>query len=370
MRLFKEAVKKTCNVQQGAHTHPMCECIAGASETQVSVKNCLMQHPHPSVYTDWNIGAVTAALFLWFLASLATSVGTLPMINTYIHWDPSNNTNSSIVVWNRPVVGAYILLTVIALILPIIFAAIQFGGSVAHINSVLNMLMWSVLSILGVGVFNFQTMVGYITYMVHPEQEKELVEMFTDQYRMSLHNCITYVHLLVAAPAIAMVLHLTQQWTEYHTIVNTTLIFSTIFAVDGFAAEMANNWAHHAAETNHIIFGKTPTDAQVTELQKQAVEKHTRLGLLRLFAWIVNAVMLLLLITLAYPMEVGGQHTSSAIFIVIAVVFAAIFLAPDLVREFTDYVSFNSIQFRLYGDFLLRALTLWFVWRASTADRV
>jgi uncharacterized membrane protein len=78
---------------------------------------------------------------------------------------------------------------------------------------------------------------------------------------------------------------------------------------------------------------------------------------------------LVLLFTLAYPIEVEQQKTNSAIFVVIVVAYGAVFLAPDLVREFTDRVSFNSIQFRLYGDFIVRAMALFFVWRASVSER-
>jgi hypothetical protein len=79
--------------------------------------------------------------------------------------------------------------------------------------------------------------------------------------------------------------------------------------------------------------------------------------------------MLLLLFTLAYPLEIEHQKTSSALFVVIVVMFAAVFLAPDLVREFTQRVAFNNIQFRLYGDFMLRALALFFIWRSSVMPR-
>jgi hypothetical protein len=173
------------------------------------------------------------------------------------------------------------------------------------------------------------------------------------------------VHLLVSAPAIAMILHMTQQWTEYSTIINTTLVLSTIFAVDAFSAEMSNYWSSHAQDS-------APKPHETTHDEstgKKISNMHMRLGLIRMFAWVINVVMILLLFTLAYPIEVEHQKTNSAIFVVIVVAYGAVFLAPDLVREFTDRVSFNSIQFRLYGDCVVRAMTLFFVWRASVVER-
>jgi len=163
-----------------------------------------------------------------------------------------------------------------------------------------------------------------------------------------------------------VVLHLTQQWTEYHTIINTTLVFSTIFAVDGFSAEMANYWSHHATKQNIDIFYEGP---DIEDKNQKAIDMYIQLGLIRLFAFSINAVILLLLMTLSYPDLTGNQDSNSAIFLVVIVASEAVFLLHDLVREITDRVAFNSIQFRLYGDFVLRVLVLFFVLRASMSDR-
>jgi hypothetical protein len=196
---------------------------------------------------------------------------------------------------------------------------------------------------------------------------------------MSVNNLILYVHLLVSAPAIAMIIHLTQKWTEINSITNTTLVLSTIFAVDGFSAELANYWNHHttyeAYNTPTYAEGPVGPDASPgstpEDLRKQQVnDTHTRLGIIRMFAWVINLIMIVLLFSLAYPIEVEQQKTNSAIFVVVVVLYGAVFLAPDLAREFTQRMSFNSIQFRLYGDFVVRAMALFFVWRASVTQRI
>ncbi|KAJ1468584.1 hypothetical protein T484DRAFT_1854944 [Baffinella frigidus] len=346
-----------------------CPSEANTAKDPIVAKNCLLQNPVPSVISDWNIGAVSSAMIIWFLASLATSVGTLPIINSYVSLvsveDPS--VKGVVIKWNRYIIAAYLFITVSAIIVPIIVTAVQFPGSAKHMQSVMGILMWSAFAIGILGSYNCQTIIRYLGYGVIPstathEHEKN----DTTLLHMTLNNWVLYVHLLVSAPAIAMVLHLTQQWTEFHTIMNTTLVLSTIFAVDAFSVEMTNFWAHRTTKSNLLKIMKDSTDEEVKDIQ----DLHTRLGIIRLFAWIVNAVMLLLLFTLAYPIEIEqNNNTKSAIFVVVVVAFAAVFLSPDLVREFTDIVSFNSIQFRLYGDFMMRALVLFFVWRASVVER-
>ena len=370
--------------------HPMCVCIRDASY-MLDAKNCLLQHPIPSRYTDWNVAAVSAAMFLWFMASLATSVGTLPFINTYVtHVTPTVKGKAQpaevvhgVLTWHRMVVVSYVLLTLGALFTPMIVLAIQFPGKSSHMDALMNMLMWSVLAMLSLAMYNHETITGYISWAkVQKGTTESASNHMATQVTMSVHNYILYVHLLVSAPAMAVIIHMNQSWTEYHTIVNTTLILSTIFAVDGFSAEMANYWTSKAKDASvelerkksaRLAYSQMPMDAPPDEAEKKHVKEtdamHQRLGLVRLFAWTVNAVMLLLLFSLAYPLEIDHQRTNSALFVVVVVMFAAVFLAPDLVREFTKRTSFNNIQFRLYGDFVLRCLVLFFTWRGSIMER-
>jgi hypothetical protein len=365
---------------KGAVEHPMCVCIRNATET-IGAKNCLLQNPMPSKYMDWNIGAVSASMALWFLASLATSVGTLPFINSYV--SKSNKVEAGgvgkpdvIVSWHRIIVVLYVILTLLAVFVPMVIISIQFPHSAAHMGAYANILMWSGLAMLSLGLYNHKTIIGYLGWMRMDQHEKSVAH----QKVMSVHNWILYVHLLVSAPAIAMIIHINQSWTEYHMIVNTTLLISTIFAVDGFSAEMANYWSSQARDADLQIDDLRSTtlrfrDTSATEKQtkesrlKEVNDMHMRLGLVRLFAWVVNSVMLLLLFSIAYPLEIDHKKTNSALFVVLVVLFGAVFLAPDLVREFTQRVSFNNIQFRLYGDFVMRCLVLFFVWRGSIMER-
>ena len=379
--IFKEEARSAC-LNGVISDHPMCVCIDGAS-TQMLAKNCLLQNPLPSVYYDWNIGVVSSALLIWFLASLATSVGTMPFIKAYVDFEGKQYT---IVVWGRVWRIMYCVLTVCAFCVPVLVNVSNADGGKSHLWGVLNMLMWSTIALLSICIYNIKTIYGYITYheiaspgldgksdgmsavVVKKDAAAEEEHRNNDHSvcTMSVHNFILYGNLLISAPAIATVLHVTQQWTEYHTIINTTLIISTIFAVDGFSAEMANYWLHHATKQNIDIFYEGPSD----EKSHDAIDMHTQLGLVRLFAFLINALMLLLLMTMSYPDSIGDKHSNSAIFVVVVLAFSAVFLLPDLVREFTDRVSFNSIQFRLYGDFVLRVIVLFFVVRASTMVRV
>jgi hypothetical protein len=99
---FKSKVATACT---DIHNHPMCLCISGSS-TRIDAKNCLLRMPHPSITSDWNIGSVSSAMILWFVASLATSVGTLPFINSYIDFVGTETQQSTIVTWNKFIVMA------------------------------------------------------------------------------------------------------------------------------------------------------------------------------------------------------------------------------------------------------------------------
>ena len=388
---FKNTMNSTCvNIT----SHPLCACIQKSDDSVIASKNCMLQNPQPSVANDWFIGSISSAMMIWFLASLATSVGTLPFIQTWISFDPAQDEKPmKILEYRREIVFSYIFLTMCVIVVPLSLTAGMFNGKDAHkhIECVLMMLTYGLCAIVTIGIYNIGTLRRYLTFSKRPangesaSKEGAVGEINTsadilDSFNnMSVNNLILYVHLLVSAPAIAMIIHLTQKWTEINSITNTTLVLSTIFAVAGFSAELANYWNHHttyeAYNTPTYAEGPVGPDASPgstpEDLRKQQVnDTHTRLGIIRMFAWVINLIMIVLLFSLAYPIEVEQQKTNSAIFVVVVVLYGAVFLAPDLAREFTQRMSFNSIQFRLYGDFVVRAMALFFVWRASVTQRI
>jgi hypothetical protein len=365
---FKTQIDTVCTANAlNSPAHPMCGCVALAV-SRAQAKSCMLQHPLPAVYSDWNVVGVSPALLLWFMASLSTSVGTLPVISTYLtaSWGemPYKHT---VISWNRFVVVAYVLLLVCTAVLPIVMSAVLFQGGAGHWGGLFNMLFWSALALVFLAVYNFNTFVGYLAW-TKVKTADTLAERWAQSisHTLTVNNWILYVHLLISAPAIAVVIHLTQNWAEYHTIVNTTLLLSTVFAVDAFSAEMANYWA--ADSCNKDVTDPEPNVFGVS--QSELVHFNVQLGLVRFIAWFVNAVLFLLLFTLAYPVDVGTGGAENAIFVVVSVVMGAVFLVPDLVREFTTLISFNNLQFRAYGDAVVRILVLFFVYRASNYEKV
>jgi hypothetical protein len=385
---FRESVKAECET---IPLHPLCVCIAGVGSDAVAAKNCMLQHPQPSVTSDWFVGTVTSAMIIWFMASLATSVGTLPFISSYITFRQESNQQNTVIQYKRVLVITYGLAVAAMIVVPLVVTAVSFPDKHAkHLQCICVILSTGCTAFVVMGLYNYQTVSRYVFFTEVEESEAKATESpqvddngnpitgappiitpppdtatLMSFQQNSITNFILYVHLLVSAPAIAMILHLTQQWTELNTIINTTCVISTIFAVDAFSAELSNFWSHHTTSI-HLKKKFGPHDK---EIDQQIQDSHTKLGMIRMFAWVINLAMLLLLFSLAYPIEVEQQKTNSAIFVVIVVAYGAMFLAPDLVREFTDRVSFNSIQFRLYGDFVVRAMALFFVWRASAVDR-
>ena len=390
IQAFKTSITAMCTAPVPDATvvtidsHPMCVCILGSTALS-QMRTCLLTEPMPSKYSDWNVASVSTALILWFLASLATSIGTLPFISRY-NVTTIDGTYDTIHKWNKWIVISCAALTLLALSVPLFYSLIFFESDPLHVQSYFNLAMWSFISIAFCYVYNYKTVMVYWHCFKEGFESAEDNDEKVHFKITTIKNFFLYLHFLVAAPAIAMVLHLTQKWAEYHTIVNTTVILSTIFAVDGFAAEMSNYWNYRTSQREkHFIKNYPEKDNDGTEVatasnaardklkadhKADTARMHTRLGLIRLFAWVVNAVMLLLLLTLAYPVEVEGQKHNSAIFVVVVVTISGVFLFPDLIREFTDNIAWNSIQFRLYGDLLLRCLTFFFVWQASGGGQV
>lgn len=318
-------------------THSACGCFDTKSDMD-GMKQCLVDSDINSKYSDWNTAIGPTVLWIWFLASLAASVGTLPFVNRFPAFKDTDNgviqppTNRH---WT--VVKTAYVLTVSAIFwAPIIANSAQWqkgaDGSLAYLYTL------SACSLVFMLAVNRHTFFSYLTHGLDNE---------TTAHQDKSTNWIVYTHLLVAAPAMAMVLHMSQEWMEYHMILNTTAVLCIIFAVDGFSIAMVDFWARR----------------NETAPSEPGSDLHKNMGLLRLFAWLIVGVLMLLLFVIPYPTMQNQHAMHSALFISFIIILAVAFLAPDLIREFTDIISFNSIQFRMYGDFVLRLVTLFFVWR-------
>jgi hypothetical protein len=206
----------------------------------------------------------------------------------------------------------------------------------------------------------------FATYNEKENHSNELQKDLVVSKMQSINHCIFYLNLLVSAPAIAAIVHLTLGWAEYSTILNTTLLISIMFAVDGFSAEMVNYWSYHknththASQMKSTVFAK-PTDAHDLDVP---------LGLIRLTTFTVNATLGMLFVTLAYPVSSDYKDGDSAVFVIFVLAFVVMLLIPDLLREFTRRISFNSTKFRIYGEVLVRTLVVFVVWRASANGRI
>ena len=107
-----------------------------------------------------------------------------------------------------------------------------------------------------------------------------------------------------------------------------------------------------------------------TTPEQERLKFDLRFGMMRMCTFVVNATFSLLFLTLQYPVNVDKEDSKYTVFVLIVVSYGAMFLLPDLLREFTKSVAFQSTQFRHWGDLMLRCLVLFFVWRASGSGRV
>ena len=351
--------------------HPMCVCISGAT-TRAEANNCLLREPVPAMYSDWNRSAVSYALFIWFSSAFAASVGTLPWTYSYESQDATIEIRSKIITWS------YATLCGLTVLLPILCTAFSFIDSGPHWGGLFSIFMWGWIAIACVGSYNCETLYQYFIFATYPKPVKGEVNgrgvttvntNIALSKMQSIVHYIFYINLLVSAPAIATVLHLTLGWAEYSTIINTTLLISTMFAVDAFSAEMVNYWTYQNAipaseALDPKVFAMPAANTSVIR------DLDVPMGMIRLTTFAVNSALCLLFKTLAYPVSDPFQESNNAVFIILILSFVGMLLLPDLLREFTHRISFQSTQFRLFGDMTIRTLVVFFVWRMSMSGRI
>ena len=384
---FQASVNSTCEY---IADHPMCKCIAETA-TREGANSCLLSNAIPAQYTDWNMSAVSFCLFIWFSSALATSVGTLQYL--YVSYDEKNQVVS--VYTHKWITRAYAVLCVLTVVLPLMFTIALVQWNVRDSGGLWSILMWGGVSVFSVTAYNHLIIYSYFfntptSQMITEHSKKaepppnQQLDTFAGSEISSMRHFIFYVNLLISAPAIATLIHLTLGWAEYTTIINTTLLMSSMFAVDAFSAEMVNLWSIldtvHVPPVHMPPGDNTGPDAE-TEDARRATEAHVvivqerlkfdlRFGMMRMCTFVVNATFSLLFLTLQYPVNVDKEDSNYIVFVLIVVSYGAMFLLPDLFREFVKNVSFQSTQFRHYGDTMLRCLVLFFVWRASSMGRV
>jgi len=233
--------------------------------------------------------------------------------------------------------------------------------------------MWGWIAVVFIGGYNYDTLFQYFMFATYNEKENKSNELQKDlvvSKMQSINHCIFYLNLLVSAPAIAAIVHLTLGWAEYSTIINTTLLISTMFAVDGFSAEMVNYWSYHKNTHTHASQMSASNESAVFAKSAYTHDLDVPLGLIRLTTFTVNATLGILFVTLAYPVSSDYKDSDSAVFVIFVLAFVVMLLIPDLLREFTRRISFNSTKFRIYGEVLVRTLVVFVVWRASANGRI
>ena len=222
---FQASVNSAC---ESITEHPMCTCIAKSTNRETA-NLCLLSKALPVQYLDSYMSAVSFCLFFWFSSALATSVGTLPFIQA--------DADITKIYTNKWIVRVYALLCVMTVVFPMICIGIFFQDRWAFWSGVFHIFLWSGVSVIAMTAYNYSTI---YSYFVNPDIESKPYILSTIS---SMRHFIFYVNLLVSAPAIATVIHMTLGWAEYHTIINTTLLISSMFAVDAFSAEMVNFWS-------------------------------------------------------------------------------------------------------------------------------
>ena len=366
-------IKAQCDNLQ----HPACmEPILKTN--MIDVRNSLLNNPLPFKYTERYALSIGVPLAVWFGTSLIASIMNQFYQPKLFH-DVGEGPDDAHNFWRWAPIAylPMVLVGVLYVVLSNSFVTTDEYNAWENFGAAWTGILFSLLPLVWMIAFQWQTFVKIgLAYWAKEDpnvgQENAQQDFYNKTTSKSAvaqtrNNFVFYTHLLVAAPSIGYLLCLSQDWLDTHVLWNTIFLLSALFALDGFSAQIAVLWAHLSQELDKkYIPAKTPNAVGAYRpilRNGQSIDSiHKDFGIIRLFCWISEAVIILLFFTLRHPISTENLALHQGIFVVVLVGLGFQFLLPDLVREFTDLVSFNAVGSRRWGDFFFRAAATIYFW--------
>ena len=367
---FVNEIKAQCgNLQHPACTEPIVKT------DMIDVRNSLLNNPLPFKYTERYALSIGVPLAVWFGTSLIASIMNQFYQPKLFHETGTQGTQEdesyTLGLWKWAPVF-YLPMVLVGILYVVIsnsFVTTDEYNAWYHFGAAWMGILFSLLPLFWMIAFQWKTFTQIgVAYWAGNEGIKGNKDAQDNMYNQvtstsaeaqTRNNFVFYTHLLVAAPSIGYLLCLSQDWLDTHVLWNTIFLLSALFALDGFSAQIAVFWAHlsQKSEVTMII----PNKYAITT-KENILNIHKDFGIIRLFCWISEAVIILLFFTLRHPISTENLALHQGIFVVVLVGLGFQFLLPDLVREFTDLVSFNAVGSRRWGDFFFRAAATIYFW--------
>jgi len=319
-----------------------CACVRTATDDK-GVQKCLLNNDIPLQIGDGPGFLLIVPLAVWFMASSSARMITMYYApSQHIH-DGKNQS-----MFPKILRQAYIVGVLLVVLLPILLYNLtpnkdHFDG----MSSAPFFLLFVIVTIVSTVLLSFDTALSTLNPMDEHVSTEDPTKNVNGYIKV---NWAFYTHMLVAAPCIAVVMHILNNSFEFAALCNTALLLATIFSLDGFSHFVALYWV---AVTNN---DKTQTTDGTLDRD---------IALVKLFSWGTQGFLILLFFLTEYtkrsqtfdPNLTPPQAISAMVFIVLVLMN----LAPDLVREFMDFHFFQMISFRYYGDFVLRIGVFWYI---------
>jgi hypothetical protein len=324
--------------------HPICACIDLSTQWSM-LQNCLLQENIPNYITAKETVSMLAVVLFWFGVSCGSSwvaYGGLVKL-TSSHEDVLFR-NANILIY----VG-YIVIIASFVVVAYLFAQKSDSGTAFVLFWGWLLATLPVVWVLHKQQFRYTKMVatgseGYDdakNYVYTPSDKQAAETQFPERNTRTIKHSMFYSNLLIVAPAITIVLHLSHQWYDKDQIINSICLILGIIAIDGFSMHVTNRW----------------------EMEKMIFPAHinVQIGTIKMFAWMCNLLSIYLLFTINYPTVVDNPNLAYGLFSILVLYLSASFIVPDLVREFSHMHTDMSLDVRIYGEVILRIIAVFYI---------
>lgn len=306
--------------------HEMCTCV-GAATSWKETRSCLINQPFPMQLHSQHHISLLAVVVVWF----GTMCGASWMINGFeAGVEMCSNRQHS---WMPKFTFATGLLVAVGTFVAGLVLGCLNDGSENYL--LLYSVFWLV-TVVTFGTLHYEKFerVWKIVSTTKPGSSTDnKLEFYESQ---TTREFLFYFCLLIAAPAMVIVLHLSHHWYDFDQLANSIFIVMGIVSVDAFVMHLTTHWemSPHWVNLNH--------------------SKTVRVGVIKMFGWIVNVVSVYLLITINYPSIVDEPIFSYGLYAMFLLFLGLTIVLPDIVREFTHVYTLHALKFRIWGEFILR----------------
>ena len=305
-------------------TQEMCICVEGATSWK-TVHNCLLQNAVPLLMRPMYHLSMLSVVLLWFGFSTASSL---------MMYDDKSGSNAVQNTYVKPQYIRYVGVAVALLaLIGSIVCGMAAGADATGFTTTQIILMLSTI------IFVVAPHIDTIKILFTDDNTKQGNEMY---YNItSSQQFVFYSLLVLAIPSVVTVLHITHHWYDVEMLMNSVFLLITIVCVDAFSMHLTTHWESNMIQLNH--------DTEIS------------VGVIKMFAWMTNLVCVYLLVTINYPTIVDEPLLAYGLFAIMILFLLFTFILPDLVREFTHVYTMYALNFRRWGELMLRFVALVYI---------